>query len=389
LTAARRYEALDGCRGIAACLVALYHFRSVFQVRVQSHIGELPIVHNAWLGVEFFFVLSGFVIAANYQERLTDGSIRLRDFVVLRLGRLYPMHLMSLLAMAIVVLVLMNGPTEVARPDLPAGQLSVPAFIANVLMVHGLHVGPTIMWNQWNHPSWSISAELATYLIFAVSWRLLHRLSWLVVGSAILLIPPALLIVHGGLDVTFDWGLLRSVLGFSLGIVAFKSARLRSVETVFSRLTYREATIAEIVLAAATVGFVSIAGDSPISLAGPFLFTGVVLLYSYERGAIASALSSTPVGALGRWSYSIYMLHYPLQVVLVYVLILVSTYGMPELFALGGDPARPQLVLGSTAWFGDLLNVLMLTALIATSALTYRMIEKPWRERVRGIVYGT
>ena len=122
---------------------------------------------------------------------------------------------------------------------------------------------------------------------------------------------------------------------------------------------------------------------------GPFLFAGVVLLCSCERGARSAALSSAPIGAIGRWSYSIYMLHYPLQVVLVYVLVLLGVHGVPELFDIVGDAGRPQLVLGRSAWFGDLLNVCMLAALISASALAYRVIEKPWRDRVRAIVYNT
>ena len=85
----QRYVALDSWRGIAACLVALYHFDAV------SHVWGLPLLRHAWLFVDLFFVLSGFVIAANYQQRLLAGYGAGR-FILLRLGRLYPLHFVML-----------------------------------------------------------------------------------------------------------------------------------------------------------------------------------------------------------------------------------------------------------------------------------------------------
>src|SRR5712691_8834418 len=81
----QRFVVLDSWRGIAACLVALFHLDS------YSHLYGVPFVRNSWLFVDFFFVLSGFVIAANYQQRLLDG-FGIERFLLLRLGRLYPLH---------------------------------------------------------------------------------------------------------------------------------------------------------------------------------------------------------------------------------------------------------------------------------------------------------
>ncbi len=63
-----RFLVLDSWRGIAACLVALFHLDA------YSHLYAVPFLRNSWLFVDFFFVLSGFVIAANYQQRLRDGT---------------------------------------------------------------------------------------------------------------------------------------------------------------------------------------------------------------------------------------------------------------------------------------------------------------------------
>ena len=80
------FQTLDSWRGICALMVALAHFSA------NSHINTYNIVINASFYVDFFFVLSGFVIAANYITRFTSIS-NIGSFMFLRFGRLYPMLL--------------------------------------------------------------------------------------------------------------------------------------------------------------------------------------------------------------------------------------------------------------------------------------------------------
>jgi peptidoglycan/LPS O-acetylase OafA/YrhL len=79
----KRFAALDSWRGLAACLVALHHLSR----SMDSHVNALGLIPNSYLFVDFFFVLSGFVIAANYEQRLAEGFSVWR-FALLRFGRL-------------------------------------------------------------------------------------------------------------------------------------------------------------------------------------------------------------------------------------------------------------------------------------------------------------
>ena len=88
---ARHHIALDAWRGIAALIVALFHFAT------PAAISQSTFLRNSWLFVDFFFVLSGFVIAANYRGRLAQG-FGIERFMLLRLGRLYPLHILMLAA---------------------------------------------------------------------------------------------------------------------------------------------------------------------------------------------------------------------------------------------------------------------------------------------------
>src|ERR1039457_3262386 len=84
-----RFHALDGLRGIAALLVVLLH------VEWHNHLTGTRFVRNGYLSVDLFFILSGFVIAANYSAQIVDIPTSLR-FLGLRFFRLYPLHIVML-----------------------------------------------------------------------------------------------------------------------------------------------------------------------------------------------------------------------------------------------------------------------------------------------------
>jgi peptidoglycan/LPS O-acetylase OafA/YrhL len=86
-----RFVVLDSWRGIAALLVVLFHGR------YQSHIYAVPLIRHGWLAVDFFFVLSGFVISYAYGRRIATGR-DLGVFLIRRTGRIWPLHVFMLAA---------------------------------------------------------------------------------------------------------------------------------------------------------------------------------------------------------------------------------------------------------------------------------------------------
>ncbi len=376
----RLYAALEGWRGVCACLVALFHFRQLGydNVAVRSHIGTTGVVQNAYLFVDFFFVLSGFVIAASYQERLTRRLVSLRDFLSLRLGRLYPLVLFSMgLMLAEEAYRFWFMTFTGARQGFSDQGNTMVTFVVNVLLLQGLHVEAM---NTWNRPSWSISAEFATYAVFAVSWILLGRRSWIATALVIVGAPLALLRLKGHIDATYDWGVIRAMLGFALGVVVHWGTAQPWWQRVRYRMSEGASSAAEAIVAIAVAVFVSWVARRPASIAAPFLFAIAVAVFAAERGVLGRTLASPPMRALGRWSYSIYMLHYPLQQVLFWVLI--------QLYATGwlriARTTPPALEI--SRWAADGLNAVMLVVVIGASALAYRWVEMPWRERVRAAV---
>lgn len=374
------FAALEGWRGVCAVLVALYHFRNVFGITVNAHVASWWVVRNAYLFVDFFFVLSGFVIAASYQDRLAGRLVSLRAFLLLRLGRLYPLHVFTLGIMVLLEAFFRYGTAGATRLSIPAAEATPAGFLANVFLVHGLHTLPQL---TWNHPSWSISTEFATYVAYALLWIGLGRLTWIASALVIVAAPAAILVLHGDINVTYDWGFLRSMLGFALGVTVFNARRRPLTTSQLGRLTRTEATVLEMLLAAAAYAFAVLAGGTIYSVAAPFLFAGVVLLFAEARGAPAAALASPPMRTLGRLSYSIYLLHFPLQQVLIYLTVLAGSSGWTWLFDLATSPSGREAVLGRSPWVGDAAYALMLVLLVAVSAATWRGVEAPSRAWVR------
>jgi peptidoglycan/LPS O-acetylase OafA/YrhL len=98
---------------------------------------------------------------------------------------------------------------------------------------------------------------------------------------------------------------------------------------------------------------------------------------------MARLFASRAGEAVGRWSYSIYLLQFPVQQFLMFFALYFASTGWvtsTDLFLIAPG-ARPQL--GATRLIGDLTNVVMLGILLAASAATYRLVEAPSRERVR------
>jgi peptidoglycan/LPS O-acetylase OafA/YrhL len=156
-----RFQALDGWRGAGAVIVAIFH------LNVYSHLYSFPLVRNAYPFVDFFFVLSGFVIAASYGSRIGDTE-DLKQFVVRRIGRIYPLHLAVLLALVLVELGKLAAVSVGASAHFApfSEATSVQSVITNIFLLQsfGFHDYLT-----WNFPSWSISSEFYVNFLFGIA----------------------------------------------------------------------------------------------------------------------------------------------------------------------------------------------------------------------------
>src|SRR3954470_1875169 len=338
-----RFASLDGWRGIAACMVALFH------VRANGHISELELVKNAHLFVDYFFVLSGFVIAATYEERLARGFSIWR-FMLLRFGRLYPLHIAVLFAF--IAFDLIRGQSQAEN--------MFAALLPRVLLLHGLGMFETRLWNI---PSWTVSTEFLAYLAFAVVIAAFKARS-VGVFVALVLLCPLVLYLQARDDAT-GYEMVRCLYGFSAGVLAWHFFRR-------FRGALPAGTLAEVGAAAAVLLFVSALGRTAWAIASPAVFAAAVLIFAAQRGIASRMLASKPFLFLGTVSYSIYMVHFFVGARLSDVLRLGKAAGV-----------RAVDLLGVERWAGDVLTLIYLALVVLISSLTYRFIEAPARDWFR------
>ncbi len=369
--AGTRFLVLDSWRGICALLVALFHFPT------SSMISQSAFIGSSYLFVDFFFVLSGFVIASSYGNRLNEPDDVAR-FALVRLGRIYPLHLVMLLAFAAfetlrLVLPQLNGTG--AAPF--TGGFDIKSFFANLFLLQDLGFENQLTWNA---PSWSISAEFFAYLLFAAAVFVAGARAWVWFVAAVVTAPLFLLAFSTHhMDVSFDFGFIRCLYGFSLGALLawFQHDSIAEARQALAEGGARLAwTVAEIVMVAVIVVFVSLAGDSDVGIAAPFVFALALYLFAHEGGWISAMLRAPAMLTLGGLSYSIYMVHIFVQARMINVAGLIQRkFGMG---LIGEIWVRDHDAIGFGAgspWIGFVAIVTMLVATVAIAWFTWRFVE--------------
>lgn len=353
---AHRFAALDSWRGICACSVVLFHLNAA------THFHQW--LNRGYVAVDFFFVLSGFVIASAYGDRIHTGP-DLARFSVRRVGRLYPLHLVILLTYLALegVRVAMGGKAPFS------GERSWPAFFADLALVQGF--GRFDL--SWNAPAWSISIELWTNFAFALLaiW-LGRRLTWGMAGLAavisVALMAP-LPLAWRGPEADILGGVFQCMAEFFAGATAF---------SIFAWARGRDWAPPGWLEWPALTGVVAVfafAPDAefPISAAA---FLAVVTIFAFEAGPISRALKLRPALRLGEISYSIYLTH-SLYTLAAYILVGVAGRRLGQTWVQYVDE-RDLLVLGGP-WAMDLVALACLAVVVASSIVTYRYVEDPAR----------
>lgn len=369
---APRYKALDGMRGIAALIVVLYHFR------LPNHITLNEFIQRGYLAVDLFFILSGYVIAAGYSGKLTNLR-KIRSFLGLRFFRVYPLHLAVLAAFVAFELFKLfiarnNLLSLTAQPF--TDQRSIEALILNVFLIHSLNLLPYL---SWNDPSWSISCEFVAYVLFGIGFFALafrNRVS--LITAALLAVAgyASLVWLRGSLNITYDFGIVRCLCGFFLGVATFE---LAARAKILSGLSVRVLSRAEVVILVAIIAIMAFAAGWTEVFIVP-AFVAAVAVMQEGRGLIARALASPVPQFLGQISYSIYMIHS--FVLMILVIILKRVLSVPMTI----DAATQMPVLVVSPWIGDVLVGCMIAAVVAIGSLTYSMIEEPARQFGRRLV---
>lgn len=380
MTGAReeRLYSLDAARALAALIVVFQHWEHFLSLPAYSaakqdspfYVLFAPLYEHGARAVTFFFCLSGFIFYWLYSRKIRDGSVGPATFAVLRLSRLYPLHLATLLACVALQwpIVQLLGHTFIY------GNHDAGHFALNLLLVQywGFENG-----YSFNGPTWSVSVEIFLYIAFFLACRLVRPSVWQCLALALVAVFLARYSALAAAAVTFFLG---GAAFYAYRALAARWTPLRNLALaalVAGLWMIIPPLIDQNVLPGLLAQLRPMLGDGR---PGDLVLQGLRVLAErqfefvlFPATVVALALSEVAwrripwawLHTLGNMSYGIYLLHFPLQLAFVCVALA---------FPLPAD----VFVRGETL-------ALFFALLLAVSAVSYFFFEKPAMAAIRGV----
>lgn len=351
-------RALTSLRGIAAMAIVLQHFSATAALLSAAWIPSL--VPHGYMAVDFFFVLSGFIMAYTYLAAFeTSGMQEYAPFLFKRIARIFPLGI----AVTLLILVCAMVASIWHRADLFIPPVALADDLPLATVVNLAHLQGFLPHYILNAPSWSVSLELSAYLLFPALVRLFfgHRRT-AALATAASVVTIVLLECYG--PKTFNdrpvaCNIARCIAEFCLGLSVYRAYRgsptLRSLGQ--DRWTFA--------IAAAT----TLSGLLRLDLLTALLFPPLILAFALNHGRAARLLSSRLPYFLGLISFSVYLIHNILRAPLA-----------AAITALHPDKLAPaQALLFAAA--GSLL-------VLPLAAASYALIEKPGRTALKRLIHA-
>jgi peptidoglycan/LPS O-acetylase OafA/YrhL len=350
-----RFYLLDVARGIAALSVVIWHYQHFYYgpnkaLPINFSRSDQPFYKIFWLfyehgsqAIHFFFCLSGFIFFWIYLEKIRNNEVDAKSFFILRFSRLYPLHFVTLIFVAIFQFVFMefNGNFVVFQYN------DLENFFLNLFFIS--YWGFPHVWS-FNGPVWSVSAEVFAYSVFFLFATMGLRKIWHVIIVLLLTYPFVKpnnnlaqvifsFFVGGGTYLIFDL-LVKRYLTFS------------------KKLLFVPPLVAVILLSSLFIGTTA---DSTIKnyALDVFLFPCIILLCALLQ-MVKFDLGKN-ISLIGDLSYSTYLLHFPLQLILI---------GFSQYF-------------GYQFRFGPIFFVLYFALLLNISFIVYKKFEVPAQKYIR------
>lgn len=340
---------LESLRGIAAILVVYAHMPN------WHNFFESPIKANAYLMVDFFFVLSGFVIYTNYQNKINNFK-DLFKFQFLRFGRLYPVHISIILLYIVFYSIKYFYQTYInmsfLSPVFDGGFMT--ELVSNIFLLQGFTNNEHII----NPPSWSISLEFYTYLIFAlVILRNQFKLFYFLTFS---LVPC--FILYSGKTYGME-NLFRCLAGFFMGCLSVMIA---------SKIKGYPRIYLSFLIGIFFVIFLIFKGSAEYDVFVYLISSALIIsLAAYPKGKLNEYLKLPAFLWLGKMSYPIYMSHFIfIWIMQVFV----------EKFLRVSNVDKKYLLSFSKAFA---IYLLFYLAVFIVASFLHKYIEEPIRKKTR------
>jgi len=345
---------LTSLRIVFALMVFLSHLQ--FFPKTDTVFAQIytSVFHEGSLGVGFFFILSGFVLSLSYRKRFAENRITYREYLVARIARIYPLHLLTLLISV-----------PLSFPELRASVVNFFAkFFANVLLIQSW-VPDQAYYFSFNAPSWSISAELFFYLVFPLL-ILLARPGRMWSALILLLIPVLVLVTPETYHHRFFYiNPFFRAFDFFIGILLYELYERGILKPVSRRV----GTVQEVFAIGLFVGFFMLHKYIPAGFRHSCYYwlpmTVVILTFAYAKGAISDGLSNKWLVLGGEISFGFYLVH---QLVIRYLVYINGRLGILHNYYL--------------------LAFIILGISLVVSYFLYKLYEMPMNKFVKEMALG-
>lgn len=367
-----KFETLDSLRGISAMTVAIFH------ASWMSAASQIDFFRNGDNMIGFFFMLSGFLICHVYRSNI-NHSVDLARFMWMRLGRLYPLHIVMLfLFLGLECLKLFSewylGLVDTSQGAEGAFSLNNGvAFLKHILLIHPFSADPT----TFNSPSWSVGVIFYTTLLFGLLALLRSNVLRCLAFAGLTLI--AFFILYYMLDyvnlIPGVWVMARCLYGFFLGVLIYE---LLFHYQLFS-INKNSGIIAVLLQASLLLfiyAFVSFYNGTASTILFP-LIGGLTLVafVIFPKTSIARGLCVKPLAWLGKISYSVYLTH--ALVLWVFKATLMFVFKVPY------EVTNSGTMLNINGWPSILVLVFYIITVLMVSQLAYQWIEEPCRKKAK------
>lgn len=311
-----RFVILDFVRFVLALLVAMMHFNG------------FAAPHKAYLAVDFFFILSGFVLTIAYERKASTETFY-GAYIADRIARLYPLHLLTLLLLVpINVLFFWTSNGQLLENGWSYQDGRIYTFILNLLLLQNVGLNAS---GSWNAPAWSISVEMFLNLFLGLMLIAIarKRLVWPFLLAVPLICYAVIFTLFGSLGVIYERafgflnsGLLRGVAGISLGVLSYQLWQWlehRPASLAISKYVAVGTAVASLLIMLVFTDLPN--GDFAII---PLMFAFVTSVAVVEkRSPIREGRIRSVLIQLGALSYGVYLIHWLVLTFMRYQLVYV------------------------------------------------------------------
>lgn len=354
-------------RGVGALCVVVYHFNIASTLQGHDLLTGIwaPYFEKIQLWVDFFFILSGFILCHVYGNTFTDNvkKEKYTSFIVARFARIYPLHLFTLFLLVVpnVLIFFVN------RKMAFNAEYSLPSLVANVFLLnaHGLFDRVT-----WNMPSWSIGAEWYTYMFAPFLFVFIKYTSSYLkhIFLFLFMIAGLMMIIHfnpeHNLDAPYNFGFVKCFIEFMVGVSLYRIFMMKGYGRYFEKDWV-------FILSGIALFYCIyyIKNDIPTVIA----ICPLIIASSNNKGFVSKIFSHKIFEWLGNVSYSIYLMHAP---IIFYIVLCLFIFGGPTYLSN----------LSANGWAMYMWLSVALTLIL--SHFSYKYLELKWNNKIKNFYYN-